>query len=310
MTHLISSSLQPSSIPTYRRAWKLYRNFRFSTVGNPSSDFPIPPATLALFIAHLYQQNYASSTVNTYVSALGYSHRLAGVSDPTKVFFILEMLKGYGKVDPRFDMRMPLSIPILTKIFQQCPSILDSHYVSTMFKAMCAMAFYAFLRIGEITVTKQSPAVLQLRQLEKLSTVRGDTEAIKVTLYSFKHHYNEPPLSVVHTRQPVVCPVDTLLVYLQFRGCRPVPIFQHLDGSPVTRSEFCDWLARAIKSCGLNPDRYKGHSFRIGAASHAAECGYSETQIRLLGRWKSDAFKKYIRLPSLQSTPTCFSSPS
>ena len=56
-------------------------------------------------------------------------------------------------------------------------------------------------------------------------------------------------------------------------------------------------------------DRYKGHSFRIGAASPAAECGYSETQIRLLGRWKSDAFKKYIRLPSLQSTPTCFSSP-
>ena len=71
MTHLISSSLQPSSIPTYRRAWKLYRNFLFSTVGNPSSDFPIPPATLALFIAHLYQQNYASSTVNTYVSCTG-----------------------------------------------------------------------------------------------------------------------------------------------------------------------------------------------------------------------------------------------
>ena len=142
------------------------------------------------------------------------------------------------------------------------------------------------------------------------SSVSRDTEAIKVTFYSFKHHYNEPPLSVVLTRQPVVCPVDTLLVYLQFRGCRPGPIFQHLDGSPVIRSEFCDWLARAIKSCGLNPDRYKGHSFYIGAASHAAECGYSETQIRLLGQWKSGAFKKYIRLPSLQSTPTCFSSPS
>ena len=48
-----------------------------------------------------------------------------------------------------------------------------------MFKAMCAMAFYAFLRIGEITVIKQSPAVLQLRQLEKLSNLHGDTEAIK-----------------------------------------------------------------------------------------------------------------------------------
>jgi len=121
VTHFISSSLQPSSIPTYRRAWELYRNFFFGLVGNPSPDFPIPPVTLALFIAHLFQQNYASSTVNTYVSALGYSHRLAGVLDPTKVFFILEMLKGYRKVDPRFDA-IPIPIPILTKIFSCVPA--------------------------------------------------------------------------------------------------------------------------------------------------------------------------------------------
>ena len=201
---------------------------------------------------------------------------------PPKYFFILEMLKGYGKVDPRFDMRMPLSVPILTKIFQLCPSILYSHYVSTMFKAMCAMAFYAFCAL----VKSQSPNNHQLCYScgsWKSCLMCPGTLRLKVTFYFFKHHYNEPPLSVVFTRQPVVCPVDALLVYLQFRGCRPGPRFQHLDGSPVTRSEFCDWLARAIKSCGLNPDRYKGHSFRIGAASHAAECGYSETQIRLLG---------------------------
>ena len=69
---------------------------------------------------------------------------------PPKYFFILEMLKGYGKVDPRFDMRMPLSIPI--------PSILDSPYVSTMLKAMCAMAFYAFCAL----VKSQSPNNHQL----------------------------------------------------------------------------------------------------------------------------------------------------
>ncbi|KAK3741673.1 hypothetical protein QZH41_002031 [Actinostola sp. cb2023] len=36
------------------------------------------------------------SIVNTYVSALGYYHRLAGLSDPTKTFYVIEMLKGYG----------------------------------------------------------------------------------------------------------------------------------------------------------------------------------------------------------------------
>ena len=111
---------------------------------------------------------------------------------------------------------------------------------------MCARDFYAFLRIGEITVTKQSPGVLQLRQLEKLFNLHGDTEAIKATFYSFKHHYNEPPLSVVLTRQPVVCPVNTLLVYLQFRGCQPGPIFQHLDGSRLPVLNFVTgWQGRS-----------------------------------------------------------------
>ena len=85
VTHLISSSLQASSIPTYQHSWKLYQQFLTNIVGFAKSNFPIPQATLALFIAHLYQQGYAISTVNTYVSALGYSHRLVGSPDPSKV---------------------------------------------------------------------------------------------------------------------------------------------------------------------------------------------------------------------------------
>ena len=42
---------------------------------------------------------------------------------------------------------------------------------------------------------------------------------------------------------------------------------------------------------------YESHSFRIGAASLAAENGMSDAQIRGLSRWKSDGFKLklYIR---------------
>lgn len=38
---------------------------------------------------------------------------------------------------------------------------------------------------------------------------------------------------------------------------------------------------------GYNPDQYKGHSFRIGAAAKAAECGLCETQIQQMGRGPS-----------------------
>ena len=63
-------------------------------------------ATLALFVAHLFDRRYASSTVNTYVSALGYFHRLAGLRDPTKTFYIIEMLKGYGKIGHKLDSKL------------------------------------------------------------------------------------------------------------------------------------------------------------------------------------------------------------
>jgi hypothetical protein len=40
---------------------------------------------------------------------------------------------------------------------------------------------------------------------------------------------------------------------------------------------------------------YKGHSFRIGAATHATTLGFSEPYIRQLGRWNSNAVQRYIR---------------
>ena len=52
----------------------------------------------------------------------------------------------------------------------------------------------------------------------------------------------------------------------------------------------------ALKFCGLDPEVYTAHSFRIGAASHALRTGHSNTQIQETGSWQSDAFRKYISL--------------
>lgn len=67
------------------------------------------------------------------------------------------------------------------------------------------------------------------------------------------------------------------------------PLFQFLDDCPVSYS---------FVSKSLDPKQYKGHSFRIGAATHAAQVGFSENAIQNMGRWKSDAVKRYIRIGS------------
>ena len=248
----------------------------------------------------MFQRNYAASTANTYVSALGYSHRLAGVHDPTKVFWVIEMLKGYGKLGSRLDTRMPITLPILRSILQQTPTICGSDYRRYLFTAMCTTAFFGFLRVGEITCCPRSSAVLQLDQVVRLLDNSGNTVGFKLIFKDFKHSYNQRDVSITLHRRSDVCPVQSLLAYLSRRGVTNGPLFRTEDGRAVLRRHFTEYLSLIFRTCGLDPSKYKGHSFRIGAATLAAESGFSDAQIRLLGRWKSDAFRKYIRSPGLR----------
>ena len=118
---------------------------------------------------------------------------------------------------------------------------------------MCSLAFYAFLRIGEITsVSKQgAPSPLQYYQLTKLLNAAGELTAFKVTFGKFKHSYNERPFSVVVSRHSHSCPVDLLSKYLALGGSGPGPISITVDGWPVSRSKFSQHLSIAIQLCGL-----------------------------------------------------------
>ena len=132
---------------------------------------------------------------------------------------------------------------------------------------------------------------LQLYQITKLISTSGEFQAFKLTFGDFKHNYNSRPFSVVLSRQPnSTCPVALLSKYLNLRGVRRGPIFVSEGGLPVSRSVFSSQLLRACHLCGLDPSRYKGHSFRIGAASYAADRSLSNAQIRMLGALEVQSF--------------------
>ena len=99
------------------------------------------------------------------------------------------------------------------------------------------------------------------------------------------------------SHQELFCPVEISLQYLSLRRGKPGSLFVLADGSPVIRSYFTAKLS--IKCGGFDPSPYKGHSFRIGVGSYAADAGMLDAQIMAFGRWKSNAFLKYICTPSL-----------
>ena len=130
-----------------------------------------------------------------------------GLSDPSKVFYVSQMLKEYGRVDFRLDSRLPITLPILNRLFAAASSLEGPAYQIIQFQAMCSLVFYAFLRIGEFTsVSKQSaPPPLHLYQLTKLLNAVDELTAFKVTSMNFKHSYNEHTFSIM-------VPVNPLLV--------------------------------------------------------------------------------------------------
>ena len=50
-------------------------------------------------------------------------------------------------------------------------------------------------------------------------------------------------------------------------------------------------------------EHYSGHSFRIGAATTAAECGLQDSMIKAVERWESSAYQVYVRMPKDTSHP-------
>ena len=95
---------------------------------------------------------------------------------------------------------------------------------------------------------------------------------------------------------PAVDPVGLVAELLRTTPGGPdAPVFVHPNGRPVTGAQVSAALKDCARAFGFNPDHYASHSLRIGCASALAEMGKSDSFIATFGRWKSFAFKIYIR---------------
>ena len=92
-----------------------------------------------------------------------------------------------------------------------------------------------------------------------------------------------------------------MLEYLSIRGHQPGLLFISTRSQAVSREMFVNFLSRALVHCNLDPSRYKGHSFRIGTASHAAKEGFTEARI---SGWVSGSQQHFLSTFVLPTFPT------
>ena len=96
---LLRSAKAPKTTRTYEGAMKCFEEFRL--MHGIDDQFPIASSNISLFIAFLSIRGYAASTVATYISAIGYYHKVNGFIDPTDNFVIREMIEGFRRKGPK-----------------------------------------------------------------------------------------------------------------------------------------------------------------------------------------------------------------
>lgn len=212
------------------------------------------------------------------------------------------MLQGFQRQGGPQNPRSPITSHILHSLLQTLNASVHPSYDKALFSAMFVLAFHCFLRVGELTSRNASQACSLCLADLSFTTLNADTPALQLTLRDFKGNINHSPFHIVVPSYPTSpwCPVSVLRHYLSLRGNISGPLFCRADMHAITRAEFTTVLNNLSTSLGLA--NIKPHSFRIGAATSACANGVHDDVIQRLGRWKSDAYKRYVRMPSFKST--------
>ena len=248
-----------------------------------------------MFFASHVATNHAFATVKLYLAAVRSYHIRCGYDDPLKerprLDLVLRGIKRSKGLHSR-PQRLPVTINVLSAIQSALPRVVRHPHDQRLYWAICTTAFFGFFRIGEL-LSPTSPL-----SASDLSFCDG---SLKIRLRVSKTDPFRRGCTVVIGRTSHrICAVRAMADYVAGAGTRLAQgqqtLFRSSDGSTVSRSMLVDTVRRCLVTSGLpNVGRYAGHSFRIGAATVAAQRNVAPWLIQAAGRWNSDCFLLYIR---------------
>jgi hypothetical protein len=268
---------------------------------------PISHTLAASFVASL-AGCYSGSTISNYVHGVRAWHILHGLPWKLNSMEMDALMKGAERLTPassRRKKRVPYTPDFLASLrLQLC---LDQPFDAAAWACLTA-CFYAAARVGELTVPRI--AAFDPSQHITPSNLRTETD---------RNHLEVTVLHVPHTKAAPIegedvfwCrqhgPTDPYeAMAIHFRVNSPSSrdhlfAYSHKGSRrPLTKQAFIRRLALAARAAGLDP--LQGHGIRIGATLHYLTLGIPMEAMKVMGRWGSDAFLRYLRRHAQILTP-------
>lgn len=294
---LVSQGIKTNTQKTYSCAQKNHFNFCERMGLNPC---PTSEQALLMYVTELHNRGLKHSTIQVYLAAVRSWHIQEGFGNPLDGCLRLQYaMKAIKQGSPPPRQKLPVTHSILLRIYSQLFPSAD--YDIAMLWSAFTLAYYGLFRAAEITVTgkKFIPAInLQLKDVKmfhsnsqsyltlNLKRSKTDTANRGTTIY-------------IGCSQNHVCAVCAMKYYFQLRAdCDPSqPLYIFTSGQILTRELLAKNLKSFLAKVGIDPTHYSGHSFRAGGATDAALSCLADWELKLAGRWSSEAYQRYIRAP-------------
>ncbi|XP_073246070.1 uncharacterized protein [Porites lutea] len=302
--HYIFQSIASSTRRTYSSGERHFIRFcLFHKLISPQTPFlPTSESTLIHFVTHL-SNTVSYGTIKVYLAAVKNLHVEFGCPlDFSSMPFLYKTLRGIkSSLGIAKRARFPITISILRQIYAKLKPFQSLDTDSSMLWAAFTLAFFGFLRSSEFTYNGKFNIQSHLTRSDVhfYPNIVQPVSFEVVIKKSKTDPFRETAKLTIAKSNSTVCAVTALRDYLLQTNPSGAtqPLFQFSDGRHLTRSSLTNNLRALLKVCGLDSTCYASHSFRIGAATTAGAAGLPDWLIKVLGRWKSDAYQSYIRTP-------------
>lgn len=274
--------------------------YTFFCKGAGLAPFPISFITLGLFlIQYSYRFGHTTRSIPgllSHLKRIAREHGCGWLSDIDKAR-LDDVITGLKKFDRSVPARkLPMTHDVLGAI-QRVASMQERHHYQHI--TMARVAKDALLRGGELVKLRRSDLTwtpdlsrVTLRVIySKANKLQGPPEFVTIADYgptsgvAFLREYcrfmgfNYPATQPMHPLWPQVSPQGKVV-----------------DHKFTTKDAFVAIARSLLTKAGFKATSYSGHSYRSGGATdlwNSQRC--RPLTIKLHGRWKSDAYRLYIR---------------
>ena len=310
LAKLANHSLAESTWSSYRTAAKKLNQFSEQT-GIPIS-FPLNQATTLAFAGWLSNSGISCSTINTYISGVRQIHLTLGLEpSQLRTSIVNQVLTGKENLEKIQPISKPTRIPITVKVLKLIKAELKATNFGNPDKLMiwllCTVAFAGGFRCGELLCKKETefdPKKDLLNRDMKLAHIRIDskeTASIQIKLKTQKSKKVKADQIIdIYESGGDICPIRAYKKWAASHKKREssLPAFSWESGKPLTVKQF-NKILKALVEEHLAPinGTISPHSFRSGLASTLATLGLEEHDLMEAGRWSSQAYHRYLKLP-------------